>query len=73
MNRWAAEGGDPFADATWDEVWKTCDVDAPRWKAIRNGVRDEAHRWLVALGSPRDVRDVELTGMIASIAHLSTQ
>ena len=21
MNRWAAEGGDPFADATWDDAW----------------------------------------------------
>jgi hypothetical protein len=71
MNRWAAEGGDPFADATWDEAWKTFDVDAPTWKAIRNGLRDEAHRWLMALGSPRDVSDVELTGMIASIAHLA--
>jgi hypothetical protein len=71
MNRWAAEGGDPFADATWDEAWKTFDVDAPTWKAIRNGLRDEAHRWLTALGSPRDVSEVELTGMIASIAHLA--
>jgi hypothetical protein len=71
MNRWAAEGGDPFADATWDEAWKTFDVDAPTWKAIRNGLRDEAHRWLMALGSPRDASDVALTGMIASIAHLA--
>src|SRR5262245_66134926 len=27
MNRWAAEGGNPFADATWDEAWKTTRVD----------------------------------------------
>jgi len=71
MNRWAAEGGDPFADATWDEAWKTSDVDAPTWEAIRNGLRDEAHRWLMALESPRDVSDVELTGMIGSIPHLA--
>jgi hypothetical protein len=71
MNRWAAEGGDPFADATWDEAWKTFDVDVPAWKEIRDGLRDEAHRWLTMLGSPREVSDVELTGMIASIAHLA--
>jgi len=71
MNRWAAEGGDPFADATWDEAWKTFDVDITAWKEIRDGLRDEAHRWLTVLGSPRDVSDVELTGMIASIAHLA--
>ena len=23
MNRWAAEAGDPFADARWDAAWKT--------------------------------------------------
>lgn len=22
MNRWAREGGNPFADATWDAAWK---------------------------------------------------
>ncbi len=22
MNRWAREGGNPFADATWDQAWK---------------------------------------------------
>jgi len=71
MNRWATEGGDPFADATWDAAWKTSEVDAPKWNEIRNGLRDEAHRWLIALGSPRDVSDVEFTGMMASVAHLA--
>ena len=23
MNRWATEGGNPFADAKWDEAWTT--------------------------------------------------
>lgn len=70
MNRWATEGGNPFADAKWDEAWKTSGGDAAAWQEIRDGLRDEAHRWLQALGSPRDVTDIELTGMIASIAHL---
>ena len=71
MNRWANEGGNPFADAKWDEAWKTFDVDATEWENIRNGLREEAHRWLQALSSPRDVTDVELAGMVASIAHLA--
>jgi hypothetical protein len=70
MNRWAAEGGNPFADAKWDEAWKTSSVDATTWQEIRNGLRDEAHRWVQALSSPREVTDIELTGMIASLAHL---
>ena len=71
MNRWAAEGGDPFADATWEVPWKTSVVDAAQWKEIRDGLRDEAHRWLATLRSPRDVNDFELTGMISSIPHLA--
>jgi hypothetical protein len=71
MNRWATEGGNPFADAMWDEAWKTFGVDEQAWQEIRNGLREEAHRWLMALGSPRDVSDVEFTGMIGSIAHLA--
>jgi len=71
MNRWANEGGNPFADAKWDEAWKTVDVDAAEWEDIRSGLREEAHRWRQALASPREVTDVELTGMVASVAHLT--
>jgi hypothetical protein len=71
MNRWAAEGGDPFADATWDAAWKISSVDANAWEEIRIGLRDQAHRWLKVLGTPRDVSEVERAGLVASIAHLA--
>ena len=71
MNRWATDGGDPFANATWDQAWKTSSVDATAWKEIRDGLRDETHRWLTGLGSPRETTDLALTGMIASVAHLA--
>jgi hypothetical protein len=71
MNRWASSGGNPFADATWDEAWKISQVDESGWKEIRDGLRLEAHRWLTVLNTPREVTAVELTGMIASLAHLA--
>jgi len=71
MNRWAAEGGNPFADATWDAAWKTSTVDAVAWAEIRSGLRDETQRWLQALGAPREVSGIELAGMVGSIAHLA--
>lgn len=71
MNRWASEGGDPFSDAKWDEAWRTPPVNDREWTEIRDGLRDETHRWLDVLSSPRDVSTVELSGMIASIAHLA--
>lgn len=71
MNRWASDGGNPFADAKWDEAWKTSAVDEPAWKEIRDGFADEARRWTAALSSAREVNEIELTGMIGSIAHLA--
>ena len=71
MNRWAREGGDPFADATWEEAWKVSSVNAAQWDEIQRGLREETRRWLQMLASPRDVADVELTGVIASIGHLA--
>ena len=71
MNRWARDGGNPFADATWDAAWKVGAVDDRQWADIRGGLRDEAQRWLEILGSPRRVARVELNGMIASIVHLA--
>lgn len=71
MNRWASEGGNPFADAKWDEAWKTSTVNEAQWAEIRRGLGDEAHRWLKALGSPREANTVELSGMIGTIAHLA--
>ena len=71
MNRWANEGGDPFADATWDAAWKISNVDTATWEDIRNGLRQEASRWKDVLGSPRETNEIELNGMIGSIAHLA--
>jgi len=71
MNRWATEGGNPFADATWDEAWKLSVVTEPQWEEIRRGLRDESQRWLGALEAPREANARELKGMIASIAHLA--
>ena len=71
MNRWAAEGGDPFSDATWDAAWNTSTVGAAAWQEIRDGLRHETERWLERLRSPREVSGIELAGMIASIAHLA--
>ena len=71
MNQWVTEGGNPFANAKWDEAWKISGVDAAAWEEIRNGLRDEAQRWLTVLSEPREVIDIEFTGLVASIAHLA--
>src|SRR5262245_19720173 len=71
MNQWAREGGDPFADAKWDEAWKMSAVDVAAWEEIRNGLRDEANRWRQVLEAPRDADEVELAGVFGSVVHLA--
>ena len=71
MNRWATEGGNPFADAKWDEAWKVNTVDAGAWQEIRNGLKSETARWLDVLTTPREVAGIEFNGLVASIAHLA--
>jgi hypothetical protein len=71
MHRWATEGGNPFADATWDAAWRITSVDDAGWQEIRTGLRDEAHRWLQVLGTPREVTEAELAGLVASLGHLA--
>jgi len=71
FNRWAADGGNPFADAKWDEAWRTSRVDDGAWQEIRAGLRRESEQWLTVLKEPREVNEIEFTGMLASIAHLA--
>jgi hypothetical protein len=71
MNKWAAEGGNPFADAKWDEAWKLSTVDADQWAEIRSGLRHETGRWLNVLKTPREVSGIEFSGLVSSIGHLA--
>src|SRR4051812_19821785 len=48
MNRWAAEGGDPFSDANWDAAWKISTVSNAEWAEIRAGFKSETTRWAKA-------------------------
>ena len=71
MNEWATNGGNPFANAKWDAAWKMSKVDDAQWQEIRNGLRDETARWREALNTPREATDIELMGIVGSIAHLA--
>jgi len=71
MNEWATRGGDPFANAKWDEAWRITAVTDEQWQNIREGLGSEARRWLEILKTPRDASGVEFTGLVSSIAHLA--
>jgi hypothetical protein len=70
MNRWSA-GENPFEGADWSASWRKMAVSDAEWQELKTGLGREAHRWLEALRAPRDVTDVELNGIVGSIAHLA--
>jgi hypothetical protein len=70
MNRWSG-GENPFGSADWSASWRKTSVTEPEWNNRVSELRAEAARWLAAVRQPRDVDDVELNGMIGSIAHLA--
>jgi hypothetical protein len=70
MNRWSG-GENPFANADWSASWRKVQVSDEEWQTLRATLREEAHRWLGALRQPREVQEVELKGMVGSIAHLA--
>ena len=71
MNEWGTNGGNPFANAKWDAAWKMSKVDDTHWREIRHGLREEVARWQQVLNTPREANDIELMGIVGSIAHLA--
>jgi hypothetical protein len=45
-------------------------VDA-EWAVLRQALGAESRTWLEALRAPRDYSEIELNGVIASVAHLA--
>jgi hypothetical protein len=71
LNRWEAGEKDPFSDANYSESWRRGTVSDTEWKSIRDRLHDEAHRWLGALEKPRELNEIEMNGIVASVAHLA--
>ena len=70
LNRWA-QGEEPFADADYSASWRRVSVSDEEWAKLRAALRDEARRWIESVGQPRRLGEFELTGMLASVAHLA--
>ena len=70
LNRWAS-GENPWANADWTASWRKTTVSEPAWRRLRDQLRDEIHRWLQTVRTPRDVNEIELNGMVGSVVHLA--
>ena len=70
MNRWS-QGENPFESADWSASWGKTSVTEPEWRQRLADLRAEAVRWLGVVRAPREVDEIELNGVIGSIAHLA--
>ena len=70
MNRWS-QGENPFGGADWNESWSRTAVSDAEWRQRLADLRGEATRWLTVVREPREINEIELNGMIGSIAHLA--
>lgn len=70
MNRWS-EGENPWKTADWGASWRKAVVTEVEWVQARDAFARETRKWLGAMKEPREVKETELTGMIASVVHLA--
>ena len=71
MNRWAAGEKNPWTQADWTASWRKTSVTESEWKQLRASLGEEARRWADAVSTPRDVDEIELNGILGSIAHVA--
>jgi len=70
MNRWS-KGESPFADADYAASWRRVTVSDEEWRELRNRLRAEIEQWSAAIQQPRELTEVDLTGVVASVVHLA--
>ena len=71
INRWSAGERNPWAGADWSRSWQRTTVTDAEWKAVRDDLREQARRWVDGMRAGREVADIELNGLVGSIAHLA--
>jgi len=71
MNRWSRGERDPWSTADWPASWDRSVVTDAEWTALRQALGTESRTWREALRAPRDYSEIELNGVIASVAHLA--
>ena len=70
LNRWS-RGEKPFDDADYSGSWDRLTVSEAEWKSRREALANEAYAWREALEHPSHPTGLDLTAVVASVAHLA--
>jgi hypothetical protein len=71
LNRWATGVPPPWPDMDWTASWRKNVVSDTEWRALRDELGREVDAWAGALGTPREVSEVEAGWLAGSVAHLA--
>lgn len=69
LNRWAAGDENPWAGADWNASWQRTTVSEDQWRALRDGLRDEADKWRRVVASRTSWDDVSAAAALSTAAH----
>lgn len=67
----ATAGESPFAGADWAAAWHRRTVSDAEWERLRHDLREVAGQWQARVQPLAGRGEAELTGVIASVAHLA--
>lgn len=70
LNRWS-RGENPYADANWAASWQRRSVTEEGWRELRGALRREVQQAREVFQRPREVNQIELSGVIGIVAHLA--
>ena len=61
----------PFADADYGTSWQNGTVSSDEWSSRRAALASQLATWERVVSEPRDMSQLELNGVVASVAHLA--
>ncbi len=64
-------GENAFATADFTASWRRVSVSDEQWTELQNNLRTEVENWREVLDKSRELSEIELTGVIAGVAHLA--
>jgi hypothetical protein len=67
----SSAGANPFAEADWGQAWKTVHISDGEWVQLRKALAEECRQWQRNFEKIVGVGTLELTGVLASAAHLA--
>jgi hypothetical protein len=70
LNRWS-RGENPFLDVNWQSSWSVQSVTDEEWPQLLAALRAQADAWQAAVPQPREWERIEITGAMASAAHVA--